>query len=406
MATQDVQQLIDKLAARLQRSVTVTDPEIRIIAASAHYGDEDEARVRAVLARVALPEVYRHIHSFGVRNWTAPGVIPAQSALGFKQRFVVPVRRGSTLLALLMVIDEHASDTDASGSSPIEGAAHALSSLLDTEHEEQQRQKSRRSQLLADLLSDHPCTRDRAVAEAAEVLGAQAEHAVMLTMVLGTRRATVTDHLELIVDAGMVNVQMREGSQLAYDLHGRTATIASLSDRSPSESEIRAHAQRLRHSALSLLEPDWDAVIGISGASVDLTSLRAAHRRAQLAAEAATLLPQFAPVASYSDLGVFATLLRLPVSDLDDAIPTAVHRLHENDSHGVHLETLRAYLDAAGSIPVTSQRLNLHRTSLYYRLNQIEKVVGTSLRDGTTRLALHLGLEAMRLQQARNSRPD
>jgi DNA-binding PucR family transcriptional regulator len=51
----------------------------------------------------------------------------------------------------------------------------------------------------------------------------------------------------------------------------------------------------------------------------------------------------------------------------------------------------------AGNAHATAARLNLHRTSLYYRLQRIETLARTDLRNGTERLCLHLALKLARL---------
>lgn len=65
-----------------------------------------------------------------------------------------------------------------------------------------------------------------------------------------------------------------------------------------------------------------------------------------------------------------------------------------NEAHGDDRlrDTLRCYLEHAGSIPKTAEALRLHRTSLYYRLRQIQEITGLDLDDGGHRLTLHLGL--------------
>ena len=45
----------------------------------------------------------------------------------------------------------------------------------------------------------------------------------------------------------------------------------------------------------------------------------------------------------------------------------------------------------------TAEALFLHRASLYYRLQRIEELTGASLKSGSDRLALHLGLKLARL---------
>jgi hypothetical protein len=61
------------------------------------------------------------------------------------------------------------------------------------------------------------------------------------------------------------------------------------------------------------------------------------------------------------------------------------------------VETLETYLDVAGNAQVTAERLNLHRTSLYYRLQRVEQLAGTDLKDGQERLALHMALKVARM---------
>ena len=61
------------------------------------------------------------------------------------------------------------------------------------------------------------------------------------------------------------------------------------------------------------------------------------------------------------------------------------------------LETLETYLDLAGSVVETSKALRLHRTSLYYRLQRVEALADTDLKDGNERLMLHLSLKLARL---------
>ena len=67
------------------------------------------------------------------------------------------------------------------------------------------------------------------------------------------------------------------------------------------------------------------------------------------------------------------------------------------------LRTLETYLELAGSARATAEALHLHRTSLYYRLQRVELLAGTDLKDGTERLALHL---ALRVARAAGRLPD
>jgi DNA-binding PucR family transcriptional regulator len=61
------------------------------------------------------------------------------------------------------------------------------------------------------------------------------------------------------------------------------------------------------------------------------------------------------------------------------------------------LHTLETYLDLAGSVVATARALCLHRTSLYYRLQRVEELAGTDLKDGGERLRLRLSVKLARL---------
>jgi DNA-binding PucR family transcriptional regulator len=59
--------------------------------------------------------------------------------------------------------------------------------------------------------------------------------------------------------------------------------------------------------------------------------------------------------------------------------------------------TLETYLDNGCDTKLTAEALFLHRASLYYRLQRIEALTGTSLKSGADRLALHSSLKLARL---------
>lgn len=62
------------------------------------------------------------------------------------------------------------------------------------------------------------------------------------------------------------------------------------------------------------------------------------------------------------------------------------------------MKTLETWLDEGCGPRATVARLQVRRTSLYYRLGRIEEITGMKLSDGGDRLALHLGLKLIRLR--------
>ena len=56
------------------------------------------------------------------------------------------------------------------------------------------------------------------------------------------------------------------------------------------------------------------------------------------------------------------------------------------------VRTLRVYFAAGANASEAADRLFLHRNSLLYRLERIQRLTGLDLRDPGARLALQLGL--------------
>jgi DNA-binding PucR family transcriptional regulator len=65
--------------------------------------------------------------------------------------------------------------------------------------------------------------------------------------------------------------------------------------------------------------------------------------------------------------------------------------------HEQLVETLGTYLEHAGDAKATAAALNVHRTSLYYRLHRIEELAGVDLSSGEDRLMCHMALRLARL---------
>jgi DNA-binding PucR family transcriptional regulator len=64
--------------------------------------------------------------------------------------------------------------------------------------------------------------------------------------------------------------------------------------------------------------------------------------------------------------------------------------------HGADLvKTLTRYLDSGGNYDQTARVLNIHRSTLRYRLGRIRELAGCDLQDVETRLNLHLATRVL-----------
>lgn len=105
----EVQTLVDRLAAQVGQSVAIDDPDGNIIAISRHYGDEDGYRVKLVLERKILPD-YRsffdpYVQSLVQGMHDSPLVVPANVKLDVVGRIGYPIRSRGRVIAILWFID-------------------------------------------------------------------------------------------------------------------------------------------------------------------------------------------------------------------------------------------------------------------------------------------------------------
>jgi hypothetical protein len=130
-------------------------------------------------------------------------------------------------------------------------------------------------------------------------------------------------------------------------------------------------------------------------APLGVRAARDARQQALAAAELAALDPALARPAHWASLGAYRTLLATPRPSDQALRPLA----EAGASAPMLLATLETYLDLAGDVQAVASRLNLHRSSLYYRLDRIAHLAGVDLADGLVRLELHLALKARRVRR-------
>ena len=88
-------------------------------------------------------------------------------------------------------------------------------------------------------------------------------------------------------------------------------------------------------------------------------------------------------LASSPDLAPFGELVRPLVE-------------HDRERRSDLVRTLRAYFAAGANASEAADRMFLHRNSMLYRLERIQKLTGLDLKDPGASLALQLGLLALK----------
>ncbi|SCX55307.1 PucR C-terminal helix-turn-helix domain-containing protein [Klenkia marina] len=400
MPSDRLQQLVDSLAEQLQRSVVVDDPQVRMLATSRHFGDEDDVRVRAVLQRDAGSAAVAHVLGSGVASWRAAGWIPAAPGIGMHPRWCLPVRWHGELLGLLMVIDARG-ELAADDVELIEAAGTRLAAVMEGERHAATAATAATAAAVGGLLSGVPTERERALADLATTGAAPSGRHVRAVVLratgvgpgdVGQARAAVRRGLDVLASRPGAAVLGAVDPADPTTGTGLVVTAGPLDDAATAELAGRAVAELTAVAA-----GRFGAVAGTGPGVRGLAEAWRSHRPAELATRA---VPRLAPgpVVDGSALGVHAVLLRVPAERWDEtALPPELVALRAADPEGRLTGTLAAWLDAGGRAPVAAEALHVHRTTLHYRLDRVRELTGADLDDGKTRLRLHLGLAVARL---------
>jgi sugar diacid utilization regulator len=389
-----LQIIVDSLAADIERDVAVDDRQVRWLVHSPHHEEPDPARMRSILTRRVTDEALRWAFSFGIETAEGPVRLPANPELGAEARVCIPLRARDVLLGFMFIVD--AEETlGAAELAQAEDAADAAAHVLYRERRLRELERERERWLLTHLLRDDGGDAEEAARALADESFLEPGRVAVLVIRADAEPARCDIALGSALDRLRRLVPPRGGLELRQGDHG--VFVIALDDASASS------PRDLAESLLSLADEAVraeaiDAVtrVGIGGAH-PLAAARRSYRQARDAVAVAQRVARFGRVAAWDELGVYRTLVRFPHDIDDEALHPGLVLLLRDRANEPLVETLEAYLDRAGDVKATSEALNLHRATLYYRLQRIEEITGARLKVGEDRLALHLGLRLSRL---------
>lgn len=141
---------------------------------------------------------------------------------------------------------------------------------------------------------------------------------------------------------------------------------------------------------------------GVGGPALGLEGIRKAYLEAREALEIGCALDLGGNVFAFEDLLLYH-FLRADLALVDRFVSQMLGPLIEYDDRrkGELLKTLEMYFKADGSVKLAGEMLFAHPHTVTYRLKQIQRLTGWSLRDPEDKLRMHLAIRAHRLAQAR-----
>jgi hypothetical protein len=370
----DLQRVVDELAARLDRPLLLEDRVQKVVVYSEQSGAMDDVRRDSILRRRTSPEVRGWLRDAGIHEAARPLRIPGAAHLGLLPRVCVPVRHADGLLGFLWFID---AEPPMPKSRVAEAAAAAPALALALFHESLASglASHRELEAVTGLLLGEPDAA-RQLIEA----GAFPQARPVTVQVARPVAAEPDDALRLALEQGLLALRRRLGGHHPLHLVRYDHAVLLTAGQPVPGDEL--------HAAMPV-----PVVVGVGRPRDTLAGAAESYREALHAAEVTARVPGLGRTAEWARLGVYRVLTQLP----DQELHPGLEGLIGDAQHLTLLETLETYLDLAGSAVATSRALRLHRTSLYYRLQRVEELARTDLKDGGERLALHLSLKLARL---------
>ncbi|MFB8388402.1 helix-turn-helix domain-containing protein [Microbacterium sp. NPDC055910] len=362
----EVQVLVDRLAASTAQSVAIDDPDGHIIAFSRHYGDEDGYRLKLVLEREVLPE-YRDFFAPYVRGLVdgtkpSPVRVPAAPELMVVGRIGYPIRANDRVIAILWFIDRGVDLPHAT----IQDYCALFADLLAQRHRRGMPPAlSASGESVRRLLTGQESALDDITSWLTD-----AGTGFFVLASLDDRRASpasrrVIERLPRGIASGRLSIAC------LTRLDGLDVAVYGGSYADPDEAE-RDAAELIAHAGRAI--PPGHRGIGLAGVG-ELPGIRRLYVEAALTAFVTRHLHRRTPVSQAETMQSHLAALCTPLSVRESPAVEALKTLLL-DRDGFAFDTIGAFLHSDGTLADVVEQLRIHRTTLHYRTAQIEARTG------------------------------
>ncbi|THJ68619.1 PucR family transcriptional regulator [Arthrobacter echini] len=398
MQNQAIEDLVESLAQRLGRGLSLEDPDGVLLAYSSHQSSADRVRVNFLLSKKVPADVADWQLRHGIAEAVRPVVVPSNEALGMRERVCVPLLVRGFRVGYLWV--QQQSDDD-----PASGILEALPTV--------RRMTDRLAELL--LETDAASSERRARREEA-FLGACDGVLTAVEELRGwrefdgdtSRRIAVVHELSAATMTGPEDAHEAILLQRTLALHSTVGVPSVLFSAGASTHSVLLCVRDIARGVLPQVldryraevpkragRPPGRLVLGMSEPVTDPRELAGAFDQAVHAVRAAAVDPGLGNVVSYAGIGIYQFL-----SALTGPIPAHPSVRFTELSRADRLEELVPVLellyDKNGSVQDIAEQLHLHRSTVYNRLARIRAIIGVDPLVGPARLELHLALKARR----------
>lgn len=400
----DIDELADVIGELLQNPITIEDADHKLIAYSSHGESTDQARWSTIMGRRVPEKVLTRLWKDGVfqalLTQDDPVHVPAKDEIGLGKRVAIAIRRSSDVLGYIWAQEVNRPITEGDDEILRQAARAAVSRLMQRQGKRKAEEQRRKEFLWELLLGNH--NSEVAIRQKADSLQMQLPASYLICVVEATGAARLDQYLYPLMMRDKL-YWVVDGSQIIL-LIGLTEASAK---KDQSEVLIRKVRQFLSDS-LEKLEAhvsEGQVTAGYGLSYTAYTDIVKSYREALHAVKVKKLFPRETDsIHGYHELGIYRYLLQVKQWEEEQGYRNErieQLKLYDKDNQTAMLETLETFLDAAGKVNVTAQRLHVHINTLSYRLRRIEEIIRVDLENMNQRAALYLELKMEKLNSER-----
>jgi len=384
----DLKRLAETLAGLIKQSVSIENERFEALA-SHNIGVYDEARRYTLSEGRTDPRLVRALEDRGVlpeiRATLRPVFIPQMGDVGLEmERILAPIVVHGDLYGYIWIIadDRPLSDLDRLA---IESGATVAALMIFYQEAVQNAEASLKGGLLTQLIQGEP-GREAILADQALRYGLDLDAPLVLIVIESSDRSSK----RLLQIDRRVNrlALMQNWRAVIGQFAGNVVILSQASDNSVKLAEAVRDAVQT---------PGANVRIALSSKTSGAGQVSLLYAQCQDALHIAGCLDDGQSIVEFDQLGYLHTLLRAGSAALETNLYVPGVRLLRDEQNADLFDTLEVYLDNGGNGLQAAKALNIHRSTLIYRLERIKEICGVELSDPAVRTNLQVAIKLVRL---------
>ncbi|UFS60412.1 PucR family transcriptional regulator [Subtercola endophyticus] len=382
----NIQEIVDELAVALDRSVVINDLDHRPIAASAQGDAIDAIRAATLLQRRTPPAARALVEQLKIAQARQPVQVD-MSELQALDRLSIPIRDDGGPLGIMWLITGGLPPLTPAHYSAIDAAVLLVRDELS--HQIPLEDSTARISVIARLLAVDGAIARRAFSDAVSNLWLERGSG---TLVVAVALGSKVGAIERVAFGRQLDARRTQGIFYLGERGTTQLFIVRAAESAPVIEQIQNEAA---DRSLPL------RAIGTARLDRYAEDIRTTVDHAVTAAHTVLQLPHLTGVADISELGTWLMLSSIAEDTAQIALFSPAAYALCVDGDAVQRSTIETYLDVRSQVKEACQLLHIHRTTLYYRLENMPPIVKLALDDGVARSTLHLCLKLIRFWETK-----